>query len=380
MLLIQFVLPIDISSFPVEIIQSFKHETYLIDLKLTDYNTINYITSNYDVLSMQSNTDMSYIDVYDAHTTSYTNVTTEDTLAPLIEKLDLLSMADPHIVCFSWTTDRNYILDYRVKKLLEAGFLVVCGGGNADLPIIDVSPVAVDGVIRVGGYKYEGHYQNWIDIYDVTVPNVPNCHKAAHIVCELMINKSLELDYSLGFYSDSSIRSAPWPRRLAQTPNTSIKYYEFLPVSNLRYFSGEHLLPVREGDKVSVLYGGVPLEDFTRPDDIDLGPSLPRGCTFNIESGWLYGTFKFKVSMFHRFLADINGQLFEYHIISADADTKPDFAECKQRYLNQPYDAPPFTIREYWVPMARPIKLLEPGDPFIRTYNLNDYHLYRGVE
>jgi hypothetical protein len=380
MLLIQFNTSIDISTFPVEIIQTFKHDTYLIDLNLTDYSTINHITSNYDILSMQSNADMPYIDVYEAHTTSYTNVTTEDTLAPLIEKLDLLSMTEPHIVCFSWTTDRNYILDYRVKKLLEAGFLIVCGGGNADLPITDVSPVAVDGVIRVGGNKYNGHYHNWIDIYDVTVPDVTNTHEAAHIVCELMINKNLELDYSLGFYSESTIRSAPWPLRLAQTPNTAIKYYEFLPVSNLRYFSGEHLLPVREGDTVSVLYGGVPLEDFTSPGNIELGTALPRGCTFNTQSGWLYGTFKFKVPMFHRFLADINGQLFEYHIISADADTKPDFEECKQKYLNQPYDAPPFTIREYWVPMARPIKLLEPGDPFIRTFNLNDLHLYRSYE
>jgi hypothetical protein len=54
--------------------------------------------------------------------------------------------------------------------------------------------------------------------------------------------------------------------------------------------------------------------------------------------------------------------------------------EVKEKYFNRPYDAPPFTMREYWVPMARPVKLLEPGDPFIRTYNLNDYHLYRGLE
>jgi len=380
MLLIQFNTSVDIQIFPVEILQYLKHNTYLIDANLTDYDTINYITSNYDVLSMESNADVQYTSMYELHTTSYTSVTPENTLAPLIEKLDFLCTKDPHIICFSWQIPRNYILDYRINKLLEAGFLVVCAGGNSDLPITDVSPVAVDGVIRVGGHKYNGHYQNWIDIYDVTVPDVPNSNIAAHMVCELLVNKQLELDYSLGFYSESTIRSAPWPLRLAQTPNTAIKYYEFLPVSNLRYFSGEHLLPVREGDTVSVLYGGVPLEDFSKPNDIELGTDLPRGCTFNTESGWLYGTFKFKVPMFHRFFADINGQLFEYHIISADADAKPNFEECKQKYLNQPYDAPPFTIREYWVPMARPIKLLEPGDPFIRTFNLNDLHLYRGYE
>jgi hypothetical protein len=81
--------------------------------------------------------------------------------------------------------------------------------------------------------------------------------------------------------------------------------------------------------------------------------------------------------MFHRFQADINGQLFEYHIVSCDAENKLTYQDTKEKYFNMPYDAPPFTMREYWVPMARPIKLLEPGDPFIRTYNLNDLHLYR---
>jgi len=86
MLLIQFVKSIDISTFPVEIIQSFKHDTYLIDLQLNEYDIINSITSNYDVLSIQSNEDCAYIDVLERHTTSYTTVQAEDTLAPLIEK------------------------------------------------------------------------------------------------------------------------------------------------------------------------------------------------------------------------------------------------------------------------------------------------------
>ena len=31
----------------------------------------------------------------------------------------------------------------------------------------------------------------------------PNSNKAVHEVCELMSNKRLELDYELGFYSES---------------------------------------------------------------------------------------------------------------------------------------------------------------------------------
>ena len=202
---------------------------------------------------MQSNEDCAYIDVYERHTTSYTTVSPEDTLAPLIEKLDLLAVQEPKILCSSWQMDRNYIVDYRIEQLLKAGHLVVCAGGNRDLPVIDISPVAVDGVIRVGGNKHNGHFQNWIDIYDVTDPTEPNSNKAVHNICTKMVHKQLELDYVLGYYSDSSVRSAPWPLRLAQTPSKQTKYYEFNPVSNLRYCAGEHLIPVRPDDNVSML-------------------------------------------------------------------------------------------------------------------------------
>jgi len=380
MLIIQFVDPIDISTFPVEIIQSFRHNTYLIDCQMNEYDVINHITSNYPVLNMQNNQDVAYFGGLDAHTTSYTNVLKEDTLAPLIEKIDLLETQKPQIICFDWQIDRNYILDYRIAQLIKAGNIVVCSGGNEDLPLLDLSPVAVDGVFRVGGNLYNGHYANWIDVYDFIVPNIPNSNKAVHIVCEKLVAKDLELEYDLDFYSESYIKSAPWPRRLVKTPEKLNKVYEFLPVSNLRYFAGEHLLPVRPGDVVEVKHGSCELADFVDAKSITVDENLPRGITFNTDSGWMYGTFKFKKDLFHRFVVSFNDHTFEYHIISCDADAKPSYEEVKEKYLNQPYDAPPFTIREYWVPMARPVKLLEPGDPFIRTYNLNDYHLYRGVE
>jgi len=380
MLIIQFTEQIDPSTLPVEVIQSFKYNTYLVDCEISEYDVISSITSQYPISSMQSNEDCAYIDVYERLTTSYTTVYAEDTLAPLLEKLDFLEALKPQILCFSWQMDRNYIVDYRIEKLIEAGNMVVCAGGNQDLPVHDISPVAVDGTIKVGGNLHDGHHQNWIDIYDVTVPNEPNSNKAVHTVCGLMANKELELDYTLGYYSDSSVRSAPWPLRLAQTPSNETKFYEFNPISNLRYCAGEHLIPVRPGDQVSMLYGGIELEDFVGYQYVECNTDLPRGITFDLESGWLYGTFKFKTNMFHRFQVDINGQLFEYHMISCDADNKLTYEDVKEKYFNRPYDSPPFTMREYWVPMARPVKLLEPGDPFIRTYNLNDLHLYRGYE
>ena len=107
------------------------------------------------------------------------------------------------------------------------------------------------------------------------------------------------------------------------------------------------------------MYGGVELEDYVEARYVDMGVDMPRGITFDINSGWLYGTFKFKTNMFHRFQADINGQLFEYHMISCDADNKLTYEDVKNKYYNRPYDAPPFTMREYWVSW-QDLKLLEP--------------------
>ena len=122
MLIVQFTDYIDTIDFPVDIIQSFKHNTYLIDCEISEYDVIYNISKHYPVISMQSNEDCAYIDVYERHTTSYTTVSPEDTLAPLIEKLDLLAVQEPKILCFSWQMDRNYIVDYRINKLIAVSY------------------------------------------------------------------------------------------------------------------------------------------------------------------------------------------------------------------------------------------------------------------
>lgn len=380
MIVVQFVETIDIKKLPVQVKKAFKHNTYLLDCNIRDYDHINFITANLPVLSMYENNDCAFKGVYKRFTGPYTTIHQTDTLEQLLERIDAVCDSSPSIVCIDWQMDRNYIVDFRISELLTLGHTVVCSGGNDDLPVMDLSPVGVDGVLRVGGGKHNGKFQNWIDIYDVTVPEISDTQEATHHVCQKLFEQNLELDYCLDFYSESHVRSAPWPKRLLQTKEKSIRQYEFLPVSNLRYIAGEHVLPSRPGDQVSVLSGSCKLTEFYSVESIELTNDLPRGITFNPAVGWLYGTFKYKENMFHRIVADINGVIFEYHIISCDADNKLSYNDVKEPYLNRPYDAPPFTLREYWVPMSKPVKLLEPGDPFIRTYNLNDLHLYRSYE
>ena len=77
---------------------------------------------------MQSNEDCGYIDVRE-RTTSYTTVLAEDTLAPH-RKTRSFRGPTTQILCISWQMDPNYIIDYRIPKLIEAGNMVVCAGGN----------------------------------------------------------------------------------------------------------------------------------------------------------------------------------------------------------------------------------------------------------
>ena len=68
MVLIQFKNTIDTDTLPVNVIQYLRHSTYLLDVQLTDYEHINTITSDYEVVSMQSNDDCAYISVLQRHT------------------------------------------------------------------------------------------------------------------------------------------------------------------------------------------------------------------------------------------------------------------------------------------------------------------------
>ena len=79
MLIIQFDDYIDPLDFPVEIIQSFKHNTYLIDCEISEYDVISNICKQYPVISMQSNEDCAYIDVQSVYNV-YNGF--QDTLAP----------------------------------------------------------------------------------------------------------------------------------------------------------------------------------------------------------------------------------------------------------------------------------------------------------
>lgn len=365
-----------LSNPPCDIIKELSFNTYVLDCSLRNYDIISDIVNNNRVVSMCPDA-IDAITVNEAFSDTYTTIQFKPCLDEVLEAIDELLTAEPTVVCFSWQIPRNFILEQRIEYLIENGHTVVCSGGNTKLPLLDLSPVATDGVIRVGADEHTGK-ASWIDSYDYIIPGVEDSNIAAHKISEKLFNKEdINLDLELNFYSDSTVRSAPWARRLVSDKTPSIKHYEFFPVSNLRYVAGEQLAAVKPGDTVSYLYGNCPLYEFVTPDNIECGKELPRGITFDITNGWLFGTFKYRQDMFHRLLVDVNGQLFEFHIISCDAENKPSYETCKEKYYNREYDAPPFSIREYWMPMSKPIKILEPGDPWIRTYNLNDLHLYR---
>ena len=59
----------------------------------------------------------------------------------------------------------------------------------------------------------------------------PNSNKAVHEVCELMSNKRLELDYELGFYSESHVPVSSGSRS-AQTSqrNKILRVYVQIPI------------------------------------------------------------------------------------------------------------------------------------------------------
>ena len=365
-----------ITELPCDIICDLGDHTYVLDCDLSSYDIISSIVSTHVVENMHP-ADIDIISSFITKDTPYITISPQPRLDDVIDAIAKALQQPPSVVCFSWQTPRNYVLDYWVSKLISYGHKVVCSGGNTKLPVMDLSPVAVDGVVRVAGDSRIGDI-SWIDCYDYIVHNVAESNNAAHFIAEkLFDNIHLTVDYRLDFYSDPTVRSAPWAKRLVTDQIKHAKAYEFLPVANLRYIAGEQLLPVKQGDCVSINYGNVPLFEFTNPIDIELTTDMPRGVTFDKTNGWLYGTFKYKQNMFHRFVITLNNHTFELHMISCDYDNKPTYDECKKKYFNQIYDAPPFSIREYWMPMSKPIKILEPGDPWIRTYNLNDLHLYR---
>ena len=358
------------------VVKQLRNNTYVLDHSLSDYDLMLNITTNNDVVSTSSN-DITILSSYETDSTSCVCINSKSSLYEVLDAIDDTLNIPPTVICFPWQTPRNYLLDGRIQEIIDHGHTVVCAGGQDKLPLLDLSPVAVDGTIKVGSYDTTGK-TNWFDCYDYIVENQIDSNIASvHIAEKLLAEEEITLDYQLGFYSDSFVRSASWAKRVVSENIQKYKYYEFLPVSNLRYVAGEQLLPVKKGDTVSYLYGNCPLSEFVTADIIDCNADLPRGITMDIDTGWMYGTFKYRQNMFHRFQFDINGQYFEMHMISCDAENKPSYEECKEKYYNRVYDSPPFSIREYWMPMSKPIILLEPGDPWIRTYNLNDLHLYR---
>lgn len=361
-----------------DVVKSVHDRYHLIDIDYSDSFALKELVENNNILSI-SDVDIPIYSQLEKHDDyeDFLNVIPDTNLWNIVNSLsDLCELNEKKKISFAWRTPRNYILDSLIERLVDNGHTIICSGGNEDLPVLDMSPVAVDGVIRVGGGKYKENYHNWIDMYDCIIGTEPCADRATLMVAEKYPN--MRFLRELDFYSDSKVRAAAWPRSTTQGGSMYQKYL-FEPIPNLLYCSGEHIVPMRPGEQFTISTGSIPLLDLEWFEDIDLEPGMNiRGMMIDERCGYIHGTFKYKRNMAHRMVIKLLDQTFEYHMISFEADNVVSMDDAIAQYFDHDYDKPPFTIRTHGIAMRSVVKLLEPGDAYIRTYNLNDTHLYRG--
>lgn len=57
------------------------------------------------------------------------------------------------VVNCSWTIDRNFLIENKIRQMIDAGMLFVCASGNSGTPISNVTPAAMEEVVTVGSYN-----------------------------------------------------------------------------------------------------------------------------------------------------------------------------------------------------------------------------------
>lgn len=77
-----------------------------------------------------------------------------------------LSTSPASVVNLSWAIPRNTYIESKIQHLLDMGISVVCAAGNSGVPIGDVTPAAMDGVIVVGSYNPNFTPSNFSDYTD----------------------------------------------------------------------------------------------------------------------------------------------------------------------------------------------------------------------
>lgn len=81
--------------------------------------------------------------------------TLQSQLLNAIEAIIQDSLSSPNLVSIvnmSWGIPKNEYIENKIQAMVTAGLAVVCSAGNAGVPITDVTPASMPGVMTIGSY------------------------------------------------------------------------------------------------------------------------------------------------------------------------------------------------------------------------------------
>jgi len=78
----------------------------------------------------------------------------------------------PSVVNMSWGIAKNSYIDSKIQVLLDAGIIVVAAAGNTGVPINDITPASIPGVITVGSYGQDFIPSDFSSYTDPTIVNL----------------------------------------------------------------------------------------------------------------------------------------------------------------------------------------------------------------
>lgn len=75
----------------------------------------------------------------------------------------LTNNQEPAIVNLSWSVPKNTYIESKIDYMISLGMKVICAAGNSGMPIADVTPASMPGVVKVGAYNQNFEACNFSD-------------------------------------------------------------------------------------------------------------------------------------------------------------------------------------------------------------------------